>query len=272
MLNHKLATHLKCKKGLAILLLLFVGLTSFVLFKKEKPVFYIIGDSTVRNGDGSGRNGQWGWGSFMADYFDTTKISVQNLALGGRSSRTFITEGHWDKIMATLKKGDYVIMQFGHNDAGALDDTARARGTIKGIGDESKEVYNPIMKKQEVVYSYGWYMRKYVRDVKAKGAVAIVCSLIPRTDWENGKVKRSNDSYAKWAREIAEAEGAYFIDLNNIIANKYDAMGEQQVAPLFHGDHTHTSEAGAKMNVAIIIDEIKRIKPGKLHKYLLKKS
>src|SRR5215217_7357705 len=160
MLNHKLATHLKCKKGLAILLLLFTVSTSFVLFKKQKPVFYIIGDSTVRNGDGSGRNGQWGWGSYMADYFDTTKISVRNVALGGRSSRTYITEGHWDKILATLKKGDYLIMQFGHNDAGPLDDTARARGSIKGIGNESKEIYNPIMKKQEVVYTYGYYMRK----------------------------------------------------------------------------------------------------------------
>lgn len=251
--------------------MLLIVLSSFALLKKEKPVLYIIGDSTVRNGDGSGRNGQWGWGSFMALYFDTAKISVQNHAIGGRSSRTFITEGRWDKILATLKKGDYVIMQFGHNDGGPLDDTARARGTIKGIGAESKEIYNPITKKKEVVYSYGWYMRKYVQDAKAKGAIPIVCSLIPRTDWDGNKLKRSNESYGKWAREIATAEKAYFIDLNNIIADKYDTMGEQQVAPLFHGDHTHTSEAGAKMNVQIVVDEIKRIKPGKLNKYLLAK-
>src|SRR5688500_7180350 len=105
----------------------FITTSSFILPQKEKPVLYIIGDSTVRNGDGSGRNGQWGWGSFLSQYFDTTKISVQNHALGGRSSRTFITEGRWEKIHAALKEGDYVIMQFGHNDAGALDDTARAR-------------------------------------------------------------------------------------------------------------------------------------------------
>ena len=138
-------------------------LSSFVLLQQQKPVFYIIGDSTVRNGDGTGKNQQWGWGSFMADYFDTTKISVANHAIGGRSSRTFLTEGRWDKIMSSLKKGDYIIMQFGHNDSGPLDDTARARGTIKGIGDDSKEVYNPIQKRQEVVYTYGWYMRKYIR-------------------------------------------------------------------------------------------------------------
>ncbi|MDB5205535.1 MAG: rhamnogalacturonan acetylesterase, partial [Flavisolibacter sp.] len=81
-------------------LLIVTALSSFVLLQKEKPVFYIIGDSTVRNGDGTGKNQQWGWGSFMDGYFDTTKISVRNHAIGGRSSRTFITEGRWDKIMA----------------------------------------------------------------------------------------------------------------------------------------------------------------------------
>jgi rhamnogalacturonan acetylesterase len=68
-------------------------LFSFVLFQKEKPVFYIIGDSTVKNGDGTGKGQLWGWGDFIAPYFDTTKIGVQNHAIGGRSSRTFITEG-----------------------------------------------------------------------------------------------------------------------------------------------------------------------------------
>ncbi|HEY6956542.1 MAG TPA: GDSL-type esterase/lipase family protein, partial [Flavisolibacter sp.] len=177
-------------------LILITAFSSFVFLKKEKPVFYIIGDSTVKNGDGTGKGSLWGWGSFIADYFDTTKISVQNHAIGGRSSRTFITEGRWDKVLATLKKGDYVIMQFGHNDGGPLDDTARARGTIKGIGTDSKEIYNPIMKKQETVYTYGYYMRKYIRDTKAKGAIAIVCSPIPRNDWKDGRVSRSKESYA----------------------------------------------------------------------------
>lgn len=66
-------------------------------------------------------------------YFNTDKIEIQNHAKGGRSSRTFITEGRWDSIMKTIKKGDYVLMQFGHNDGGELADTLRARGTIKGI-------------------------------------------------------------------------------------------------------------------------------------------
>ena len=249
--------------------LCFILLSSFtILLWQQKPVLYIIGDSTVRNGDGSGKNGQWGWGSFIAEYFDTIKISVQNHAIGGRSSRTFITEGRWDKILNTLKKGDYVIMQFGHNDAGPLDDTARARGTIRGIGVESKEIYNPITKKQEVVYSYGWYMRKYVHDTKAKGAIPIVCSLVPRNQWKDGKVQRSDTSYAKWAADIATSEGAYFIGLNKLVSDQYDKVDTAKVSSFFYGDHTHTNKAGARLNASIIINEVKRINPGQLKKFL----
>jgi lysophospholipase L1-like esterase len=260
------------KKSLRALLIvslfLVTGLSSFMLLQKEKPVFYIIGDSTVRNGDGTGKNGQWGWGSFMDGWLDTTKIAVRNHAMGGRSSRTFITEGRWDKIMAELKKDDYVIMQFGHNDSGPLDDTARARGTIKGISGESKEVYNPIMKKQEVVYTYGYYLRKYIRDAKAKGAIPIVCSPIPRNDWKEGKVSRSTESYAKWAKEVADAEGVSFINLNELIALKYEAMGPDAIKPFFPADHTHTNIDGAKLNAEIVSSELKKINDKKLKEYV----
>src|SRR5687768_6405269 len=76
--------------------LLFIVVSSFVLWKPQKPTLYIIGDSTVKNGDGTGKDKYWGWGSFMANRFDTVRIHVQNHAIGGRSSRTFITDGRWD--------------------------------------------------------------------------------------------------------------------------------------------------------------------------------
>ncbi|MBL7739930.1 MAG: rhamnogalacturonan acetylesterase [Chitinophagaceae bacterium] len=251
--------------------LLLLALCSFALGKKEKPVFYIIGDSTVRNGDGTGKNQQWGWGSFIADHFDTNRISIRNHAIGGRSSRTFITEGRWDRISKELQKGDYVIMQFGHNDAGPLDDTARARGTIRGIGDESKEIYNPITKRQEVVRTFGWYMRRYIREAKDKGAVPVVCSLIPRNNWKDGKVVRAADSYALWAEQVAKEEGAYFINLNELVAAKYEEMGADKVKPFFPVDHTHTNIDGAKLNAEIVVNAIKEVKPGKLKKYILGK-
>lgn len=233
--------------------------SSFILFQKSKPVFYIIGDSTVKNGDGTGKSQQWGWGSFIANYFDTTKMGVQNHAIGGRSSRTFITEGRWNRILETLKKDDYVIMQFGHNDGGPLDDTSRARGTIRGIGEDSAAIYNPIRKVNEVVHSFGWYMRKYIRDTKERGAIAIVCSPIPRNDWKDGKVIRSSESYSKWAEQVAKEEGAYFINLNNDIALKYESMGLEAVKPFFPVDHTHTNLDGAKLNAQIVIEGVRKL-------------
>jgi rhamnogalacturonan acetylesterase len=250
-------------------LIFVVGILAFTS-TKHKPVFYIIGDSTVKNGDGKNTNVLQGWGSFIDNYFDTTRITISNQAIGGRSSRTFITDGRWDKILATLQKGDYVIMQFGHNDGGALDDTARARGTIKGIGEDSIEIYNPIRKRKEVVYTYGWYMRKYVNETKAKGAIPIVCSPIPRNDWKDGKVLRSNDSYALWAKQVAEQTGAYFIDLNNIIGDEFEKIGEKKTTTFFPQEHTHTNKEGAIFNATIVTDQIKQLKHCKLKKYLLK--
>jgi lysophospholipase L1-like esterase len=258
------------KKTPAILPALLILFTSFILLEKDKPVFYIIGDSTVKNGDGTGKNNQMGWGTVITPFFDTTRIDVRNHAIGGRSSRTFITEGRWEKILATLKKDDYVIMQFGHNDAGPLDDTARARGTIRGISEDSAEIYNPIRKMKEVVHSYGWYMRRYVRETKAKGAIPIVCSLIPRENWKDGKMIRSDDSYTLWAKQIAEQEGAYFIDLNELIAAKYEDLGEHEVHKFFPADHTHTNLEGAKLNAEILANELKKINPGKINQYMTK--
>lgn len=257
------------RQWLCLLIATFAIGTSFTILRKQKPVLYIIGDSTVRNGDGTGKNQQWGWGSFMNDHFDTNKLSIRNHAIGGRSSRTFITEGRWDRILAVLKKGDYVIMQFGHNDGGPLDDTARARGTIRGIGEETKEIYNPITKRQEVVHTYGWYMRRYIREAKDKGAIAIVCSPIPRDNWKDGKVTRSSDSYSKWAEDVAKEEGAYFINLNELVAAKYEEMGPDKVKVFFPVDHTHTNIDGAKLNAEIVANAIREVKPGKLKKFLL---
>lgn len=139
------------------------------------PNLFLVGDSTVRNGRGNGANGQWGWGEPLADYFDPAKINVVNRAIGGRSSRTYITEAHWQEVLNLLKPGDFILIQFGHNDSGPLDDPSRARGTLPGTGEETKEIENPILKRHEVVQTYGWYMRQYVEQARGHGATIIVC-------------------------------------------------------------------------------------------------
>jgi rhamnogalacturonan acetylesterase len=170
------------------------------------PTLYLVGDSTVRNGKADGAGGQWGWGEPLVDYFDTSRINVVNRAIGGRSSRTYITEGRWDELLAMLKPGDFVVLQFGHNDSSPLDDTSRARGTLPGVGDESREIDNPLTKKHEVVYTYGWYIRKYMAETLAKGAIPIMCSPIPRKIWKDGKTVRNADSYGGWARQVAASK------------------------------------------------------------------
>ena len=223
------------------------------------PTVFLIGDSTVRNGQGDGAGGQWGWGEPLVAYFNAKKVNVVNRAVGGLSSRTYLTGGHWDKVLAMLKPGDFVIMQFGHNDGGPLNDTSRARGTIKGTGEETEEIDNLLTRKHEVVHSYGWYLRKFIADAKAKGATPIVCSLVPRKIWQDGNVVRSQD-YAKWAQTVAESEGVAFLDLNEIIARKYDELGAEKVEPLFGDEHTHTSLVGAEVNAASVIAGLKGLK------------
>ncbi|MEN6427353.1 MAG: rhamnogalacturonan acetylesterase [Phycisphaerales bacterium] len=237
------------------------------------PTLFLIGDSTVRTGSlGNGANGQWGWGAPIADFFDRTKINVQNRAWGGTSSRTFQTQGFWEKVLADMKPGDCVILQFGHNDSSPLNDTQRARGTIPGAGDETEEIDNLLTGQHEVVHTYGWYIRKFIADARSKGATAIVCSPVPRNNWaEEGRVGRASQSYGRWAAEAAQAEGAAFVDLNELIARCYEQMGCERVTGICFppGERTHTSAAGAQINAACVVEGLEVLDDCPLVKYLL---
>ncbi len=177
------------------------------------PTVFLIGDSTVSNSTGE----FVGWGNVIADYFDKTKINVANRARGGRSSRTFHTEGLWEKVLTEMKRGDFVLIQFGHNDGGSID-REKARGSLKGTGDDFQEVTIEATGKKETVRTFGWYIGKFIRDARAKGATAIVLSPVPRNKWKNGKVERAAADYGKWALETAKTENVLFVDLNEIVA------------------------------------------------------
>jgi outer membrane protein assembly factor BamB len=236
--------------------------------KNEKlPTVWIIGDSTVKNNT----QGLLGWGDPIAALFDTGKINVCNRALGGRSSRSFQTEGLWDSVLSEMKAGDFVLMQFGHNDNGPMD-TGRARASIHSNGDETQEVVMESTGQKEVVHSYGWYIRKYIADTKTKGATPIVLSLVTRNIWkEDGKtIVRATDDFTKWASEAAKQGGAEFVDLNGIIANHYEAEGQEKVkTQYFMTDHTHTTPAGAELNAACVVEGLKKLSNCKLCDYLL---
>jgi lysophospholipase L1-like esterase len=222
--------------------------------QKGCPVVFIIGDSTVKNGKDNGNNGQWGWGSFLCQWFDTTKVSFENHALGGRSSRTFITEGLWNKVLSAVQPGDYVLIQFGHNDAGPLN-TGRARASLPGNTDKDTTVIMETSGNEETIHSFGWYMRKYAQDLKAKKATPILLSHIPRNMFvtkDSLKVIRNDKGFGAWTKQAAQVENVPYIDFNQVIADRYDRMGKDSVQLMFHGDHTHTSLAGAKLNAEIL--------------------
>jgi len=232
------------------------------------PTIFVVGDSTANNN----ANGARGWGDPFIDYFDAEKINVANRARGGRSSRTFITEGLWDKVLSEMKRGDFVLIQFGHNDAGAINDASRARGSLPGVGEETQEIDNLLTKKHEVVHTYGWYMRKMIADTKTKGATPIVLSLTVRNIWKDGHVERGPGKFGQWAAEVAKSQQVTFIDVTKLIADRYEELGEEKVKELFATDHTHTSPAGAELNASLVAAGLKMLRDKPLNRYLSAKG
>jgi lysophospholipase L1-like esterase len=231
----------------------------------QHPALFLVGDSIMKTGTGTGETGPWGWGSEIAAFFDPARIHVYNEAHGGRSSRSYIEEGLWTNVLEHIQAGDFVILQFGHNDS-ANSKNFPDRTTITGGGDETIQI--GIATNKTIVHSYGWYIRQYVADAKAKGATVIICSPVPRNTWVDGKIKRGFDGYAQWAAEAAKASGAFFLDLNTLAANRYDALGQEKAATYFY-DYQHTKKVGARLNAECVVEGIKQLKDCPLAKFLL---
>ena len=253
----------------------------------NKPVVFITGDSTVKNAD-KDEDGMWGWGAVANTIFDEAKIDIVNAAMAGRSCRSYLNEGRWERVYNSLKPGDFVLIQFGHNDISPID-KPKYRGVIATAKDtchvyrmqaakEDLSKQNVIDQKlkadtqvgsYEVVYSFGWYLKKFIQDAREKGATPILVSLTPRNEWPNGKIERRNDTYGKWYREVAEETGCEFVDLHNITADFLDKKcGKKEKAmKYFNHDHTHTSLLGAKTNAQSIAKGLRDNK-SPLAKYL----
>ena len=241
-------------------------------FSETKPTLHLIGDSLVKTGQGKGGNGQWGWGSVIDRHFDADKINIKNHALGGRSSRTYLTEGRWASVAQQLQPGDIVLMQFGHNDVGEHFTGNRPRASIKGNGDETVEGVVELTGKSETVHSYGWYLRKYITETHARGATPIVLSPVPRKLWNGDQVQRADQDYALWARQAAESAGAPFVNLNGIVSDQYDVLGKSKVESLFADKHTHTTLEGARLNARCVVAGLRRLKNCDVSPFLTKEA
>ncbi len=243
-----------------------------------------MGDSTASNQTRTPKTIQ-GWGTPFLTYFDTTKVNAVNAALGGRSSRTYIGEGHEDQLLAKLKKGDTVLLQWGHNDPYPLND-ANGRGSLFGLGEETQDIIRSTTQKPETLHTFGWYMRKYVTDIRAKGAEPIILSLTVRDRWASeGKIERDAKifpaaladprptdptPYSVWSAEIAKTGHVPFLDVHNLIADRYEKGGKTLVDTLFTsaGDPTHRNPAGAALDAEVTLACLKAFKGPSFDVYL----
>lgn len=225
----------------------------YSIYQSEKPIktprtVYMIGDSTMANKDGE-KYPETGWGQAFAGLFNES-VKVENRALDGRSSRSFIEEGRWTPIYNELRRGDYVIIQFGHND----EKVDTPRGTT--------------------IYDYKQNLKRYIDETREKGATPILLTPVTRRTFsEKGKIIDSHGAYSKAAREVAEEEKVCFIDAHRISERIISGLGEKASKELYlwiepgqyayypdgKKDNTHFTEKGARTIAEAIATEIRQL-------------
>lgn len=264
------------------LLLLAAALILFSAFRADKSVItiFMIGDSTMANKKMDGGNPERGWGMVLPGFF-SEDIKIDNHAANGRSSKSFISEGRWEKVISKVKKGDYVFIQFGHNDEKADSTRHTAPGTTF---DEN--------------------LRRYVNETRAKGGIPVLFNSIVRRNFVQPKdasitkdVRRTpgekelpkegtvlfdtHGAYLDSPRNVAKELGVTFIDMNKITHDLVQELGPVESKKLFmfvepnqvpafpkgREDNTHLNIYGARTIAGLAVDAIGKAIP-ELAKYI----
>ena len=207
------------------------------------------------------KNPTIGWGFPFTELFDLDKINVV-LRAQPASTRTYIARGFWDSVLPEIKRGDFVLLQFGEFERSPLDDPHHGAGPLPGVGDETQVV------RGETIRTYGGYMRKYIADIRAKGAIPIVLAPNVRDRWTGGKVDRGPDGVRDWAAEVAHAQNAAYVDITDIIADRYESLGQDRVRTFYYNELVHTNLGGARIEAALIVSGLKALSDPPLASYL----
>lgn len=240
-------------KKILIYSLAIVMVSGFVAMKSKPVKIFLAGDSTMADKPLNGCP-ERGWGMVLPSYFND-KVQIENHARNGRSTRTFISEGRWDFLLARVGKGDFVVIQFGHN-------------------DQSKEKVDRYTTPEE----YKKNLRKFVTDVRAKGATAILCTPVERRKFDSkGNFVDQHGNYPNLVREVAKELQVAFIDMQHTSMDLLIAKGEEGSKEFFlhvgpgecpkfpegKEDNTHFKPAGAMEMARLFIEGIQalNIKP-----------
>lgn len=246
-------------------------LTAFILFsafRADKPVvtIFMIGDSTMANKKLDGGNPERGWGMVLPGFF-SEDVRIDNHAANGRSSKSFISEGRWEKVLSKLKKGDYVFIQFGHNDE--KEDSVRHTDPGTTFDDN---------------------LRRYVNETRAKGGIPVLFNSIVRRNFV--PVKEASDDkdvclldthgeYLESPHKVARELGVVFIDLNKRTHDLVQGLGSEESKKLFvfvepnqvlafpkgKEDNTHLNVYGARTIAGLAVKAIAQEIP-ELAKYV----
>ena len=226
-------------------LLLFL-LSAFTLFPAERVTIYLIGDSTMAEKKVEAYP-ETGWGMPFGHFFDSSVI-VKNLAVNGRSTKTFLTENRWTPVTDNLKEGDYVFIQFGHNDE------------VK-----TKASYTT---PEEFVAN----LTKYINETKLKKGIPVLLTPVARRKFDStGHLVGTHDEYSALVRVTAQTYHVALIDLDKLSQDYLKQLGPENSKFLYDWlepdehpnypkgvkDDTHFNELGARKMAEIVLKEIR---------------
>jgi len=230
-----------------LFILLGLFLMAFAMPEKKKITIWLCGDSTMSIKEKKAYP-ETGWGMPFVYFWDSTVI-IENLAKNGRSTSSFRNEGLWKIVLDKAGEGDYVFIQFGHNDEVPTKKTYTTETEFKNN------------------------LKQYVSEARTKKATPILLTPMARRKFDvNGKIEGTHDAYSQIVRDVAKEEKVIFFDMDKTTQQLYQQFGVEnskllfmQLKPKEHpnypegrDDNTHFNELGARLIAQLVLEEIKK--------------